>query len=228
VSSSSGRAASPRSSPGGVPGGDLILGAIQQPSAGRLRWLRRSRGGRDGWSRGGRNRYATTALVTGVLGAALVTILVSLVCGVLGLLRARRAGPGGAGKVRCWLGIGFALGWAVVAGYLAPNLARAADPGCVAYKGSALVAYGRVIDDFTAGAEDAGTARDLAAAIRQLDEAAAASRNEAALDSLTAMSAQLQTVLSDVRAGRPVPQAVLRALNRDSALADGACGTVRL
>lgn len=217
MSSSSGHAASPRPPPGGVPDGDLIAGAIQQPSARRLR--------RPHW---GRNGYATAALVTGVLGVALVTIPVSLVCGVLGLLRIRRGGPGTAGKVRCWLGIALALCWAVVAGYLVPHLARAADPGCVAYKGSALVAYRRVIDDFRAGAEDAGTARDLAAAIHQLDEAAAASRSGAASGSLTALSVQLQTVLSDVQTGTPVPQAVLRGLNRDSALADGACGTVRL
>jgi hypothetical protein len=166
--------------------------------------------------------------VTGVLGAALVTILASLVCGVIGLLRARRDGPGAAGKVRCWLGIGFALGWAVVAGYLVPHLARAADPGCVAYKDSALVAYRKVIDDFTAGTGDAATARDLAAAIHQLHGAAAASRSGAASGSLTALSAQLQTVLADVRAGTPVPRGVLQALNRDAARADGACGTVRL
>jgi hypothetical protein len=194
-----------------------MVGSVRQPSARRFR--------RPSW---GRNGYATAALVTGALGAAVLPILVSLVCGVIGLRRARRGGPGAAGKVRCWVGITLALCWAVVAGYLAPHLARAVDPGCVAYKGSALVAYRKVIDDFRAGAEDAGTARDLVAAIRQLDEAAGASRSEAASDSLTAMSAQLQMVLSDVHAGRPVPQAVLRGLNRDSALADGACGTVRL
>ena len=96
------------------------------------------------------------------------------------------------------------------------------------YKGAALVAYERVVDDFSGGADDATTARDIEVAIRQLDEAAAQSRNRAASGSLDALSAQLQTVLSDVRARMPVPRAVLQTLNRDSALADEACGTVRL
>jgi hypothetical protein len=217
VSSSTGHTASPPSSPDGVPAGGPTAGAVQPSAAGR-----------PPRSRWGRNGYATAALVAGALGPALVTILVSLVCGVLGLVRARRSGPGAAGKVRCWLGITLALGWAVVAGYLAPHLARAADPGCVAYKSSALAAYRTVINDFSVGAEDAKTARDLTAAIRQLDGAAAASHNRAASRSLTALAAQLRPALSDVQAGTLVPQAVLRGLNRDSALADGACGTVRL
>src|SRR6266851_811045 len=175
--------------------------------------------------RWGGNRYATAALVTGVLGAALITIPVSLVCGVLGLLRARRGAPG---KLRSWLGIGFALGWAAVAGFLAPHLVQAADPGCVTYKGPALVAYQKVIDDFRDGSDDAITARDLGTAIHELDGAAAESQNQAASRSFAAVSAQLQTVLSDVQARTPVPRAVLQTLNHDSALADEACGTVRL
>jgi hypothetical protein len=111
---------------------------------------------------------------------------------------------------------------------LGPRIVRAADPGCVAYKGPALGAYQGVIDDFRAGADDAATSGDLAAAIRQLDEAAAQSRSHATAGSLSALSSQLQTVLSDIQARRPVPRAAVLALNRDSALADHACGTVRL
>jgi len=166
--------------------------------------------------------------VAGVLGAALVTIPVSLVCAGLGLLRARRGGPGAPGQVRCWLGIGLAVGWSVLAGYLMPHLVRAADPGCVAYKGPALVAYRTVIDDFREGADDARTARDLTAAIRQLNGAAAASRSGTASGSLTALSAQLRAVLADFQARPDVPRAALQALNRDSARADKECGTVRL
>ena len=65
-------------------------------------------------------------------------------------------------------------------------------------------------------------------AIHQLDGAAAESQNQAASRSFAAVSAQLQTVLSDVQARTPVPRAVLQTLNHDSALADEACGTVRL
>jgi hypothetical protein len=179
------------------------------------------------WCRSGGNGYATAALVLGILGAALVTIPASLACGVLGLLRAGRGRPGFPGRVRSWLGIGLALTWAALAGYTVPHLVRAADPGCVAYKGAALAAYRRVIDDFRAGAGDARTARDIETAVRRLDGAAAASHSSAS-GSLTALSAQLTAVLSDLAAGRPVPHAAVAALNRDSALADEACGTVRL
>src|ERR1700680_3748054 len=77
VSSSTGRAARPSSpdDPEGCPSPEQV----RETSPRRIR--------RPRW---GGNWYATAALVTGVLGAALVTIPVSLVCGVLGLLRARR------------------------------------------------------------------------------------------------------------------------------------------
>jgi hypothetical protein len=229
VSSSTGRAARPQQSPDGVakraPARRSLAGQAWAPFARRFpRWFT-SRVPRPSW---GRNGYATAALVAGALGAALVTIPVSLVCGAVGLLRAQRGGPGAPGKVRSWLGIGFAVGWSVLAGYLMPHLVRAADPGCVAYKGPALVAYRKVIDDFREGTDDAGTASDLATAIRQLDGAAAASRSGTASGSLGALSAQLQTVLADFQARPLVPREALQALNRDSALADRACGTVRL
>jgi hypothetical protein len=211
VCSSTGHAACPS------PHGDLSDG--QPPPAATARSRR---------PRWGANGYATTALVTGILGAALGTIPVSLTCGMLGLRRARRAGRGAPGRVRCWLGIGCALCWAALAGYLVPHLVAAADPGCVAYKGSVLVAYQRVINDLTVNANDATTARDVRAAVRQLDRAAAHSRNRAASASLGTLSAQLHTVLAAVSARQPVPRADLQELNRDSALADGACGTVHL
>jgi hypothetical protein len=229
VPSSTGRAAPPQPSPGGGPEGQ----AVPRSLAGRVwgsiaRGLPASPAGLLRRPRWDRNGYATAALVTGALGVALVTIPVSLAFGVLGLLRARGGGPGAPGRVRSWLGIGLALGWTVLAGFLMPHLVRAADPGCVAYKGPALAAYQRVVDDFRAGTVDAVTARDLTAAIRQLREAAAASRSTAASRSLTALSTQLRTVLAEVQAGTVVPRGVLRTLNHDSAHADKACGTVRL
>ena len=229
MSSSTGRAARPQQSPDGdaerAPARRSLAGRAWAPFARRFpRWFTR----RVRWPPGDGNGYATAALVAGALGAALVTIPVSLVCGALGLVRARRGGPGAPGKVRSWLGIGLAVGWSVLAGYLVPHLAQAADPGCVAYKGPALVAYRKVIDDFRKGADDARTARDLTTAIRQLNGAAAASRSGTASGSLAGLSAQLQTVLVDFQARPLVPREALQALNRDSARADKECGTVRL
>ena len=63
------------------------------------------------------NGFATAALVLGVTGVTLVTVVPGLVFGILGL---RRAASCGAGRMRSWLGIGLCL-------------FRAADPGCAAY-----------------------------------------------------------------------------------------------
>jgi len=173
----------------------------------------------------GRNRLATAALTCAILGGALVTIPAGLILGLLGL---RRASSTGRGALRCWLAIGVSLAWAGAAAYLVPNLIRAADPGCVAYKNSALTSYNRVVADVNGGTPPAVLSRDLATAIRQIDRAARDSHSAATVRSLRSLSSGLRTVLGDVRAQVVVPRPVLLRLNRETGLADGACGTVRL
>jgi hypothetical protein len=178
----------------------------------------------DGAGRG--NWLATAALGCGILGGALITIPAGLILGVLGLRRAAQAQPAGRGRVRCWLAIGLALAWAGAVGFLLPHLIRAADPGCEAYKNNALTSYNRVVGDVSNGAGRAVLARDLAAAVQQARRAARDSHNPAAARSLAALSSGLQTMLSDIQAGRIVPRQVLLALNQDTDTADDACGTV--
>ncbi|HUY45343.1 MAG TPA: hypothetical protein VMV92_06415 [Streptosporangiaceae bacterium] len=161
----------------------------------------------------------------GILGAALVTIPAGLILGVLGLRRTRQ---GRRGLVRCWLAIALALGWAGVTAYFLPHLVRAADPGCVAYKGTALTAYNRVVNDVNRGADRAVLARDVTAAIREINRARSDSRNAAASRSLGALSHGLQAMVTDVKAGVVVPSHVLLTLNHETGIADGACGTVHL
>jgi hypothetical protein len=178
---------------------------------------------------GRHNWLATAALGCGILGGTLITIPAGLVLGVLGLRRARQArqaGQPGGGRVRCWLAIALTLAWAGAAGYLLPHLIRAADPGCEAYKDNALTSYNRVVADVNNGADRALLARDLTAAVRQSGRAARDSQNPVAARSLTALSSGLQTMLSDIQAGRIVPRQVLLALNKDTDTADDACGTV--
>jgi hypothetical protein len=176
-----------------------------------------------------RNWLATAALICGILGGALITIPAGLVLGVLGLRRARQAREAGqpsAGRVRCWLAIALSLAWAGAVGYLLPHLIRAADPGCEAYKDNALTSYNRVVADVNNGAGRAVLARDLAAAVRQTGRAARDSQDPVAARSLTALSSGLQTMRSDIQAGRIVPRQVLLTLNKDTDTADDACGTV--
>jgi hypothetical protein len=178
---------------------------------------------------GRHNWLATAALGCGILGGTLITIPAGLVLGVLGLRRARQArqaGRPGGGRVRCWLAIALTLAWAGAAGYLLPHLIRAADPGCEAYKDNALTSYNRVVADVSNGADRVALARDLTAAARRTGRAARDSQNPVAARSLTALSSGLQTMLSDIQAGRIVPRQVLLALNKDTDTADDACGTV--
>jgi len=184
-----------------------------------------------------RNGLATACLVAGIAGVTLVTIVPALVCGVLGLRRAGRRGPG-AGQVRCWAGIGFAVIWAAAGLYLLPHLVRAADPGCAAYKGTALAAYHRVIADFggvggNGGAAGAisgggGITRDMSRAVTRLDQAAARSHSPVTARDLSRLARQLQAVLTEIRDGTVVPATALTALNADAARADAACGTLRV
>jgi hypothetical protein len=176
-----------------------------------------------------RNGLATAALICGILGGLLITIPAGLVLGVLGLRRARQAraaGRPGTGRVRGWLAIALSLAWAGAAGYLLPHLIRAADPGCEAYKDNALTSYNRVVADVNNGAGRAVLARDLTAAVQQTSRAARDSQDPVAARSLTALSSGLQTMLSDIQAGRIVPRQVLLTLNKDTDTADDACGTV--
>lgn len=173
----------------------------------------------------GANWPATAALACGILGAALITIPAGLLLAAVGFHRTRR---GSRGLVRCWAAVILSLAWAGAAGYLVPHLIRAADPGCVAYKNTALTAYNRVAADVSNGVNRARLARDLAAAIASVGEARSDTRSAAASRPLAALSGELRTMRADVRAGRVVPRELLLSLNQETRAADIACGTVRL
>jgi hypothetical protein len=170
------------------------------------------------------NGFATAALALGLAGVTLITIVPAVVSGVLGLYRARRGAPG---LARCLAGIALAAAWAAAAAFMLPHLIRAADPGCASYKGQALTAYNKVIADF-GGHTPASLAPDLSRAITALDGAAGRSRDPGTSRDLSRLTAQLRTVLSDVQAGRVVPDSALGALNADATHTDSACGTLRV
>jgi hypothetical protein len=122
----------------------------------------------------------------------------------------------------------FSLAWAGAAGYLVPHLIQAADPGCVAYKNSALTAYNRVAADVSDGVSRARLGQDLTAAIATVGAARSDTRSAAASRPLTALSGELRTMRVDVQDGRVVPRQLLLSLNRETRAADAACGTVHL
>ena len=171
------------------------------------------------------NGFATTALALGAAGVTLITIVPGVVFGVLGL---RRATERGTGRVRSWLGIGLCVLWAAAGGYLLPHLVRAADPGCTAYKGRALLAYNKVISDFNGNHRAPDLAADLARAIGTLQTAASQSRNPATDRALSGLTTDLRTVLGEIRNGAVVPASAMTALNRDAAHLGTTCGTLHL
>jgi hypothetical protein len=181
--------------------------------------------GRPVLAPGGANWPATAALACGILGGALITIPAALLLATLGFRRTRQ---GSRGRVRCWSAVILSLAWAGAAGYLVPHLIRAADPGCVAYKNTALTAYNRVAADVSNGVNRARLASDLAAAIATVGAARLDTRSAVASQPLGALSGELRTMRADVRAGRVVPRQLLVSLNRETRAADAACGTVRL
>ena len=87
-----------------------------------------------------------------------------------------------------------------------PYLIRAADPGCVAYKNTALTAYNGVAADVSNGVSRARLAQDLAAAIATVGKARSDTRSAAARGPLAALSDELRTMHVDVR-----PAALSRA-----------------
>jgi hypothetical protein len=176
-------------------------------------------------ARDGANWPATAALACGILGGALITIPAGLLLAALGFHRTHQ---GSRGRVRCWAAVILSLAWAGAAGYLVPHLIRAADPGCVEYKNTALTAYNRVAADVSNGVSRARLAEDLAAAIATVGEARSDTRSAAASRPLAALSGELRTMRADVRGGRVVPRQLLLSLNRETRDADTACGTVRL
>ncbi len=171
------------------------------------------------------NGVATAALVLGAAGITLVTVVPAVVLGVLGL---RRAAGRGSGRVRCWAAIALAVCWAAAGAVVVPHLARAADPGCAAYKGAGLDAYRAAIADLNNGRPAADLSADGTRAVGELRAAAAQSRAPAAAGGLSALAGDLHAVLGDVRSGGTVPGSAVAALNRASARVDAACGTLRL
>lgn len=171
---------------------------------------------------GGSNGWATGALVSGILGVTGIGIVLGICFGALGLRRSRR---GSGGKVRCWIGIVTSLVWAGAFMYVTPHVIKAADPGCTAYKESALSHYNKAIEDFGDRTGSVKTAGDLSRAITYLRAAAAKSKNAESRKALNNLAGQLARARADENSGH-IPASVILALNHDAAEADNACGTL--
>jgi hypothetical protein len=193
----------------GVPAGDAeVAEPAAAPASGPLA------GGSNGW--------ATGALVSGILGMTGIGAVLGICFGVLGLRRSRR---GSRGAVRSWAGIVMSFIWAGAFIYVAPHVIKAADPGCTAFKESALTHYNKAIEDFGDRTGSTKTAADLSRAISYLRAAAAKSKNAESRKALNNLVTQLARARADENSGH-IPASVILALNHDAAETDNACGTL--
>lgn len=103
-----------------------------------------------------------------------------------------------------------------------PGSPSTGDPGCAAYTGTALVSYNEAISDLNAQAAQATQARDAAAAITSLKNAAARARSATVKSALRRLLTELTRVAADSRKGS-VPVPTVSALNAAAKAADSAC-----
>ncbi len=164
------------------------------------------------------NGFATTSLVFGILPAPLFGIGF----GIAGLVRSRSNHQG---KIRSWFGIALSLLWVALGIYLVPHIVKLADPGCTSFKGTALDAYNKTINDLNTHASQRTITTDINVAISDINAAEAKSQNATAKSALGALSGQLVTVRADVARGN-VPGSVIQTLNTLGDAADTACGTL--
>jgi hypothetical protein len=121
----------------------------------------------------------------------------------------------GVGAVVVLLGIGAAVA--------VPRFLQHTDPGCTAYRTSALPAYNQTITDLNAKAPSQATlANDLTTAIAQLSTAAGQAQSATVKSALQGLLTQLTQVQTDLRKGS-VPAATVTQLNTAADSADSAC-----
>ncbi len=166
------------------------------------------------------NPFAMPALIAGIAG---VLVLPGLILGALGVRSSRRTG---AGLVRSWLGIGLSVLWAVaiILVVALPGSSPAADAGCTAYQAGARGAVSQVASQLSAGAPAGQLRASLGPAASRVNAAAASAQSVSVRSTLAAMTGDLQSTLSEVTAGRPVPPLLRHELTGDIAAAAHACG----
>jgi hypothetical protein len=108
---------------------------------------------------------------------------------------------------------------------IGPKLVKAADPGCAAFKGTALLAYNKMIGDLNHQASQSTLTTDIQSAISQLTAAEGKAKNASAQSALSTLLSQLSTVRGDVANGS-VPSTVVDQLNNAASSTDSACGTL--
>lgn len=160
------------------------------------------------------NGWAIASLIFGIIGG----IPLALIFGIIGLVK---AGAYRSGKVLSVIGIVLALIWIAPVAYVTPHLIKASDPGCIAAESNVQ----KINDKMTADANNPEAfVADLQNIIKELNDAAAKSKNAKARDAMTRTAADFQELLAGVQAGQ-APSADLQArVEADGNAVDKECG----
>jgi hypothetical protein len=159
------------------------------------------------------NNLATAALIAGVAG---ILVVPGIVLGILGLRRARDSGTG---QTQSWLGIGLSLAWAlgIIIFVALPGHGSSADSGCSAYQADGQAAVARVTSALGSGAPASQVRKDLSAAASAVNTSAAQADNVGVRSALSALTADLQEGLREVRPQQAAPSSLGTTLRGDSA-----------
>jgi hypothetical protein len=132
--------------------------------------------------------------------------------------------PGGKTKTRMLIGGSAVVAVLAVGGVIVgPKLLEGStDPGCTAYRGTALSAYNQAIGDLNARATQPKLTSDMPPAINDLTAAADQAKSTSVKSALDGLVAELKTVSTDVDRGS-VPSSTVQALNNAANAADHAC-----
>jgi hypothetical protein len=133
------------------------------------------------------------------------------------------AGPKRSRKTPILIGVGALV---VIVGVgavvVGPKFLKHTDPGCNAYANSALPAYNHAVADLNQQSSQATLAKDLSAAITQLNGAISQAQSASVKAALQDLVTDLTQVQADVQKGT-LPASTVSTLNSASAAADGAC-----
>jgi hypothetical protein len=160
--------------------------------------------------------------VAGLVFGILPTPLFGLIFSIIGLVKSKAAG--GVGRTMAIIGLVLSLLWAggataiIVA--VAPHVAKATDPGCIAAESASTDISSKINAD--AGNPTALKA-DLQNAVTTLNNAAAKAKNAQARQAITAMANDFQQLLSAMDTGNLPPDFDSR-ITADGAAVDTACG----
>jgi hypothetical protein len=160
------------------------------------------------------NGWAITGLVFSIIGG----ILFGLIFGVIGLVKSKTYRSG---KVMSVIAIVLSLVWIAPVAYVVPHLIKAADPGCI----SANANVSKLNDKMAADVADPqAEVADLQGLIKELNSAAAKSKNATARDAMTRLANDFQEMLDGALAGNAPSAAMVTRIDADGKAVDKACG----